>query len=50
MFYRATSEGVGSGFGLYNVKDVLKKINGTIDVKSTLGEGTQFEVVIPTKK
>jgi signal transduction histidine kinase len=50
MFYRATSEEVGSGFGLYNVKDALKKINGDINVTSVPGEGTHFEVIIPSKK
>jgi two-component system sensor histidine kinase/response regulator len=50
MFYRATSEEVGSGFGLYNVKDALKKIDGDIRVSSTLHEGTLFEVIIPSKK
>jgi two-component system sensor histidine kinase/response regulator len=50
MFYRATSEEVGSGFGLYNVKDALKKIDGDIRVTSTLHEGTLFEVIIPSKK
>lgn len=50
MFYRATSEEFGSGFGLYNVKEVLKKIDGEINVKSKLDEGTEFEVIIPSKK
>ena len=50
MFYRATSEEFGSGFGLYNVKEVLKKIDGEINVKSELNKGTEFEVIIPSKK
>jgi two-component system, sensor histidine kinase and response regulator len=49
MFYRATSENVGSGFGLYNVKDALRKLNGSIQVNSKPGEGTEFKVIIPTK-
>jgi two-component system, sensor histidine kinase and response regulator len=49
MFYRATSENVGSGFGLYNVKDALRKLNGDIRVNSKPGEGTEFKVVIPSK-
>lgn len=47
MFYRATSEETGSGLGLYNVKDALNKLGGTIDVTSTLNEGTTFKVIIP---
>jgi signal transduction histidine kinase len=49
MFYRATSENVGSGFGLYNVKDALRKLNGSIKVNSKPGEGTEFKVEIPSK-
>ncbi|MEI6508435.1 MAG: hybrid sensor histidine kinase/response regulator [Bacteroidota bacterium] len=50
LFYRATSESLGSGFGLYNVKDVLKKIDGVITVKSEFNEGTTFEINIHSKK
>jgi signal transduction histidine kinase len=49
MFYRATSQSVGSGFGLYNVKDALRKLNGDIVVSSKPGEGTEFKVEIPNK-
>lgn len=49
MFYRATSQSVGSGFGLYNVKDALRKLNGEIQVTSRPGEGTEFKVEIPNK-
>ncbi len=49
MFYRATSEETGSGLGLYNVKDALAKLNGAIEVKSAVNEGTTFKVIIPGK-
>ena len=49
LFYRATSEESGSGFGLYNVKDALNKLNGTIEVSSVVNEGTTFKVTIPGK-
>ncbi|RYD54718.1 MAG: hybrid sensor histidine kinase/response regulator [Sphingobacteriales bacterium] len=49
MFFRATTLEFGSGFGLYNVKDALSKVNGTIDVSSKEHEGTTFTVMIPTK-
>lgn len=49
MFYRATNEEVGSGFGLYNVKDALGKLGGKIEVASKHGEGTTFTVTIPSK-
>lgn len=49
LFYRASSQQAGSGFGLYNVKSALLKLNGNIEVNSTLNKGTTFKVTIPTK-
>ena len=49
MFFRATSQDVGSGFGLYNVKDALLKLNGEIKVDSVVNEGTTFTVKIRNK-
>lgn len=49
MFFRATKESVGSGFGLYNVKDALSKLEGTIEVESSVDIGTKFVLTIPTK-
>jgi two-component system, sensor histidine kinase and response regulator len=49
MFFRATSQEPGSGFGLYNVKDALLKLNGEIKVDSTLDHGTTFQVKIRNK-
>ncbi len=50
MFYRANDATSGSGLGLYIVKEALEKLKGSIDVKSKLGEGTCFSLVIPNKK
>jgi signal transduction histidine kinase len=47
MFYRATDEGAGSGLGLYIVKETLAKLNGTMSIDSTEGEGTTITVEIP---
>jgi two-component system sensor histidine kinase/response regulator len=49
LFYRASSQEAGSGFGLYNVKSALLKLNGQIEVNSVLHQGTTFKVTIPTK-
>lgn len=49
MFFRATSEDVGAGFGLYNVKDALLKLNGDINVESIVNEGTTFKVILRNK-
>lgn len=50
MFYRANENAKGSGIGLYIVKETIDKIKGTIAVKSKVGEGTEFEITIPTAK
>lgn len=47
MFYRASANGMGSGLGLYIVKEALQKINGSISVSSEFGSGTEFCVQIP---
>ncbi|WP_069659264.1 hybrid sensor histidine kinase/response regulator [Arcticibacter eurypsychrophilus] len=49
LFYRATSQSTGSGFGLYNVKSAILKLNGHIEVSSVLNRGTTFKVIIPSK-
>lgn len=49
LFYRATSQSSGSGFGLYNVKSAILKLNGHIEVNSVLHQGTTFKVIIPGK-
>lgn len=46
MFYRATSEAEGSGLGLFIVKQALEKINGQIRLKSELGKGSKFKIII----
>ena len=47
MFFRASENSKGSGLGLYIVKETLNKINGSIQVESSLGSGTTFMVRIP---
>lgn len=48
LFFRSNSSEVGSGFGLYNVKSALLKLNGQIEVNSVLRQGTTFKVTIPS--
>src|SRR5690606_9948277 len=49
LFFRGSDQAKGMGFGLYNVQSALLKLQGSIEVKSQLGVGTTFEVVIPIK-
>jgi signal transduction histidine kinase len=48
-FYRATTSGgiPGSGVGLALVKDLANLHGGTVNVQSTVGKGTTFEVRFP---
>ncbi|MDR1171028.1 MAG: hybrid sensor histidine kinase/response regulator, partial [Bacteroidales bacterium] len=39
----------GSGLGMYVVKGLVELLHGTIDVTSTVGEGTRTEVMIPAR-
>jgi len=48
LFYRANYQEVGSGFGLYNVKNAILKLNGQIEVNSSMGQGSTFTVTIPS--
>ena len=48
MFYRATDANVGSGLGLYIVKENLNKLKGNIKVNSVLGVGTSFQITLPS--
>ena len=48
LFYRTNNQDVGSGFGLYNVKNTLLKLNGQIEVNSIMHKGTTFKVTIPS--
>jgi PAS domain S-box-containing protein len=44
-----TTKITGNGFGLTEVDKVIKCHDGTIEVKSTFGEGTSFTIKIPLK-
>ncbi|MCF2494891.1 MULTISPECIES: hybrid sensor histidine kinase/response regulator [Dyadobacter] len=48
MFYRAGATNSGSGIGLYIVHEAIAKLGGEISVSSKVGEGSIFEVNIPS--
>ena len=39
----------GHGIGLTNVSSIVKMLNGKIEVKSKLGKGSEFKIIIPLK-
>ncbi|WP_165932691.1 PAS domain S-box protein [Flavobacterium cellulosilyticum] len=50
MFYRLASKKVGSGIGLYIVKDTVEMLNGTITIDSELNKGTSFIITLKNLK
>jgi PAS domain S-box-containing protein len=47
MFYRGTEKSRGSGIGLYIVKEIVDRLDGTIKVESAVNSGTIFTVELP---
>jgi signal transduction histidine kinase len=47
MFYRVSTQSVGSGLGLYIVKETVEKLNGVINLESEPGKGTVFNIHLP---
>lgn len=47
MFYRASHKSLGSGLGLYIVKESVESLGGTIDLNSLQGEGTTISIHLP---
>lgn len=47
MFYRVPSKKVGSGIGLFIVREITQKMKGKVSVSSKLGSGTKFVIQIP---
>jgi two-component system sensor histidine kinase TtrS len=49
-FYTTKDVGEGTGLGLSLSYDIIKRHNGSIEVKSVVGEGTEFVISLPSKK
>jgi signal transduction histidine kinase len=45
-----TADTSGMGIGLSLVKKIVELFDGTINLQSTWGEGSEFTIVLPTKK
>jgi PAS domain S-box-containing protein len=47
MFYRASEDSMGTGLGLYIVKGIIEKLNGSIRLTSFPGYGSEFIIELP---
>lgn len=50
MFFRASELSIGSGLGLYVVRETTQKLNATIKVESQEGKGSTFKITLPARK
>lgn len=46
-FFTSKSAGKGTGLGLYVVYGLVKQMGGAIDVRSQVGTGTEFRILLP---
>jgi signal transduction histidine kinase len=47
MFYRVSNKSIGSGLGLYIVKEAVEKLHGAIELRSEPGKGCEFSIRLP---
>lgn len=47
MFYRGTELSNGNGMGLYNSREILKKLGGTMNIESKEREWTKVKIYLP---
>ncbi len=50
MFHRANLNSTGSGIGLYIVKEVVKKLNGTVSIDSEIKDWTSLKIKLPNMR
>ena len=48
--FDSTKEGKGMGIGVYQAKEIVTQLKGTLSVESSPGEGTTFKINLPLTK
>jgi signal transduction histidine kinase len=49
MFHRVAKNSIGSGLGLYIVKEAIERLDGTITLISEIDKGSEFKIYLPNK-
>lgn len=49
-FFKGSAKGKGTGIGLALCEEIVSLHSGTLDIRSTLGEGTEVSVLLPLLK
>jgi signal transduction histidine kinase len=47
MYFRGNERSKGNGLGLYIVKKAVEKLNGAIELTSSIGKGSTLKIVLP---
>lgn len=47
MFFKGNDSVKGEGLGLYTVRNAVHRLNGSIQLKSKMGEGTNIRIFLP---
>lgn len=47
MFFRGHESSKGAGLGLYITKQAVEKLKGKINLESSVGKGSKFEIILP---
>lgn len=50
MFFRGNEDSDGAGLGLYIVLETVKKLGGSIDIRSVPGQETEVTITLPNRR
>lgn len=50
MFYRVSTDRMGTGLGLFIVQEIANKLDGVVKIDSSIGQGTTVEISLPNHR